>query len=543
MKTPALALGLLALATPALAAPRARPAPAPNLYLEFLETRDLDLAAGAARRLVFDGMEPQLRRKANGALAVVVGPKRIADTQAETQRLIAEQSPAPARYGVAADYGERLAWKRPAPVLARAEIARGKRVRAAHGDLSVELVRRKGPGGDEAPVMIGRVGEKIVFETPPREEAEGAVMGELRLIRLDPARRPVAVLSAFTGGMHCCVVTTLASEQADGGWAVAQGRMLDGDAYDYEDADGDGTFELTSFDNSFLYAFSSYNGSYSPPRVSKLIEGRLVDVTRLPPYRPFLRRSVQALEFGRSDEQWRWPGFLGGWVAAKSLLGEGREAWARMEALAPEFGTLGLELCPDGSEEGCDDDQKRKLSFRAALARHLAQNGYPLDLAARARGAGVVAAPGLVATSLPGLAACAGLTLWPPGGGPRAGRVTASREGVTLIAAQGLPAPLPVAPVAQGEAAWLAAAPQAPATVRRGAVSAASGPGVLAGAAVVDARGAAVALARADGPPLPLAAALADLPATPTPANAPTLSPEALAARLAGAATMISCAP
>ena len=114
-------------------------------------------------------------------------------------------------------------------------------------------------------------------------------MGELRLIRLDPARRPVAVLSAFTGGMHCCVVTTLASEQPDGRWAVAQGRMLDGDAYDYEDADGDETFELTSFDNSFLYAFSSYNGSYSPPRVTKLIEGRLVDVTRLSAYRPFLR--------------------------------------------------------------------------------------------------------------------------------------------------------------------------------------------------------------------------------------------------------------
>jgi hypothetical protein len=277
--------------------------------------------------------------------------------------------------------------------------------------------------------------------------------------------------------------------------------------------------------------------------VTKLIEGKLVDVTRLPAYRPFLRQSVQALEFGRSDEQWRWPGFLGGWVAAKSLLGEGREAWARMEALAPEFGTLGLELCPDGSEEGCDDDQKRKLPFREALARHLAQNGYPLDIAGHARGAGVVVAPGLVATSLPGLSACAGLRLWPPGGGPLAGRVTARREGVTLIAAQGLPAPLPVANVAQGEAAWLAAAPQAPATMRRGPLSAAFGPGALAGGGVFDARGALIALARAENAPLPLAPALADLAATPAPADAPALSPEALAARLAAAATMIECAP
>lgn len=527
----------------ACAAPKPKAAKPPQLFLEFLETQDFDLAAGAARRLVLDGMEPVLRRKANGAFAVVVGPKPVADQGAETKRLIEESSPAPARYGVAADYGATVPWRRPAPVLARADIAPGKRVRVAHGDLSVELVQRKTPGGGDGPAMIGRIGKKIVFETTPREETERAAMGDLRLIRLEPGRRPVAVLGVYTGGLHCCVVTTLASEQADGRWAVTQGRALDGEAYAYEDADGDGRFELTSLDNSFLYAFSSYSASFAAPRISKLVEGKLVDVTRLPQYRPFLRQSAQALEFGRTDEQWRWGGFLGGWVATKSLLGEGKAAWATMDALAPEFSLLSTELCPDGREEGCADDDKRPLPFRAALKRHLERNGYPLDDAGPARGAGVVVAPGVVATSLPGLDACAALMLWPPGGEAVAGRVTGARAGVTLIAAPGLPAPVPVAALAPGEAAWLAAAPQAPATMRRGPLSAASGAGVLAGAAILDASGAAVALAREDGAPLPLAPALTDLPATPPAADAAALAPEALAARLAAAATMIACAP
>ena len=374
-----LAAALLSSA-PVLAAPAVESKPAPALFAEFLRTSDLDLAAGAARRLIFDGMEPQVRRMADGDLAVVVGPKPIEDTDRETVRLMEERSPIPLRYAPAQAFGPPVQWRRPAAVAARVEYRAGKRARLVHDGLVVEVVRRKGPGGDRAPVMIGRLGGKVVFETPPREEAEGAPFGQVRLMRLDPAaRRPAVVLTAYSGGMHCCTITTIASQQPDGRWTIAEGQRLDADGYEFEDVDGDGAIELTSIDNSFLYAFTSYNGSFAPPRVSRLEGGQLVDVTGRPSSRGFLRQSVQAMEFGRTPEQWRENGFLGGWVAAKSLLGEGRAAWAAMEPLHQAYSMFTPELCPDGAVEGCPDDQKRRIGFKEALATHLARNGYPLD--------------------------------------------------------------------------------------------------------------------------------------------------------------------
>lgn len=386
---PALAALTCLVATSAQASPATSDAPAPELFAEFLRTDDLDLAAGAARRLEFDGMEPQVRRMTNGDFAVVAGPKPIADERSETIRLIEDRSPAPIRYAPPAAYGPPVVWRRLAAPLARAEYRRGEKARVAHGGLRVEVVYRKGPGGRPAPVMIGRIGGRVVFSTPPRADAERAPFGMLRLIRLDPAApRPAAVLTAYTGGLHCCTATTIASLQADGRWRVAQGRLLDGEGYQFEDVDGDGTIELTSLDNSFLYAFTSYAGSFSPPRVSRVVGAELVDVTRLPSSRGFLRQSVQAMAFGRTPEQWRENGFLAGWVAARALLGEGAQAWAAMEPLHEEFSLFTQEICPDGSQDGCADENKRRVPFKEALARHLAENGYDVgaaDITPRAR--------------------------------------------------------------------------------------------------------------------------------------------------------------
>lgn len=549
-------LAAACLAAPAQAqSETATPKPSPSLYAEFLRTDDLDLAAGAARRLILDGMEPQVLRAPDGALAVVAGPTPIADEQSETLRLKEERSPIPIRYAPPSDYGAPVVWRRPAEVVAGLDYRRGEPARLVHGDLVVEMTQRKGPTGRLAPVAIGRVGGRVVFATPPRADAERAPFGQVRLMRLDPAApHPAVVLTAYTGGMHCCTVTTIAAEQGDGRWAIAQGLRLDADGYEFEDVDGDGSVELVSLDNSFLYAFTSYVGSFAPPRVSRLEGGRLVDVTRRPSSRGFLRQSVQALEFGRTPEQWRENGFLAGWVATRSLLGEGRAAWAAMEPLRQEFSMMTQELCPDGSLDGCPEARKRRVPFTEALAAHLNANGYPLDPAPRASGGAVVVAPGVAATSLPGLAACAALRLWPIDGPPAPARVAAQAGGLTLLRAPTLKASPAALDPATGDrtqgagatdAIWLAAPPGAPARPVRGALagpSAASAGAVLVGGPILDARGFVVALMGPQGEAIALSPALAALGARPRPARA-VASPRALAARLAATPAMVECAP
>jgi hypothetical protein len=539
----------------ALERPVEKPEAAPSLYAEFLRTDDLDLAAGAARRLILDGMEPQVLRTPSGALAVVAGPTPVADPQSETLRLKEERSPIPLRYAPPSDYGAPVVWRRPADVLAGLDYRRGEPARLTYGDLVVDVTQRRGPTGRPAPVAIGRVGGRVVFATPPREDAERAPFGQVRLIRLDPAaRHPAVVLTAYTGGMHCCTVTTIAAEQGDGRWSLAQGRRLDADGYEFEDVDGDGVVELVSLDNSFLYAFTSYVGSFAPPRLSRLEGGRLVDVTRRPAMRGFLRQSVQALEFGRTPEQWRENGFLAGWVATRSLLGEGHAAWAAMEPLHQEFSMMTPELCPDGSLDGCPEARKRRVPFKEAFAAHLRANGYPLDPPPRAAGGAIVVAPGVAATSLPGLAACSALTLWPKDGPPAPARVAAQTGGLTLLRAPTLKAaPAALGPstagdadtAAKAEAIWLAARPDAPAQAVRGALAGprdeASG-GVLVGGPILNARGAVVALMGPQGEAIPLGQALAALGVAPRPARAAP-SPHALAARLATTAVMVECAP
>lgn len=367
----------VAAAGAAEAAPKRKAGPrAPKLYVEFLETPDFNRAAGAARRLDRDGIEAQLRRKGDGFL-VVAGPRPIKDRDAETKRFVEEGSPAPSGYGVGDDYGVATRWRAPAPTpLARRTLRAGQRARLTHEATTVEIVWRDTPDGAPAPAMTGRTGERVLFETGLMPEAANAASGELRFMRLGGATAaPSVVLTLYTGGLHCCTLTAIASMDAQGRWSVAHGRKLDGSGYDFEDIDGDDVVELVAPDNSFLYAFSAYSASFAPTRVARVEGARVVDVTGEPRFRPFLIQHVHALEFGRTPEQWGINGFLGGWVAAKALIGEGPQAWTRMLALQEKEPMFAREECPDGADD-CPDDKKRVVPFPETLEKHLRENGY-----------------------------------------------------------------------------------------------------------------------------------------------------------------------
>jgi hypothetical protein len=118
--------------------------------------------------------------------------------------------------------------------------------------------------------------------------------------KLDPATAlPQVVLSGFTGGGHCCTVTSVVTEAADGSRKVARLGQIDGDrGYDYLDIDHDGTTEFVDIADGFLYRYASYTDSFAPLRIQifRFRGDKLEDVTKDPRYRDFLLNELKAME-------------------------------------------------------------------------------------------------------------------------------------------------------------------------------------------------------------------------------------------------------
>lgn len=256
-----------------------------------------------------------------------------------------------------------------------------------YGDLSVTVDSAPGDDPDErVPVFTGRNRDRVVFSFRI-DEGEARFGATARVMRLDPGTRlPQVVMTAFTGGAHCCTETRIATPAAADEWRVLDAGHLDGEGYQFIDADNDGVKELVSYDNSFLYAFGSYGDSYAPTRITKLTGSDLNDVTAEPKYRGFLRRKLQEMEASakKNPDLWQSNGFLGGWVAAKSLVGEVDEAWKRMLASYDRHSDWSLDECTTGQAlDDCPKDKVREQSFPEALKKVLEGNDYPLPKGTR----------------------------------------------------------------------------------------------------------------------------------------------------------------
>jgi hypothetical protein len=255
-----------------------------------------------------------------------------------------------------------------------------------YGELTVTLDGAPGSAADvRVPVIKGRVGDEEVFAIALEDAEAEAPAAQARLVRLDPATRlPQVVVTASTHGAHCCTLTRIATADAGGTWRVVSAPDLDGAGYAFADIAGDGAQALTAVDNDFLGAFDCYACSSAPTRIYRLAGTDLEDVTDEPKYRKFLRERVQAMEkAAREDARlWHRNGFLGGWVAAKSLVGEADDAWSRMLKLYDRKSDWSMQECTSGEElDQCPKDKLRALTFPQALRKLLEQNSYPLPKA------------------------------------------------------------------------------------------------------------------------------------------------------------------
>jgi hypothetical protein len=106
----------------------------------------------------------------------------------------------------------------------------------------------------------------------------------IRLRDLDGDRDPEVIVDLFTGGAHCCLVSTIYSFEEGAGKYAALRRDWKDAGYRFAGS------ELRSRDARFAYRFASYAESYLPVQAFEFREGELRDVTKK--HRRLLRKDA-----------------------------------------------------------------------------------------------------------------------------------------------------------------------------------------------------------------------------------------------------------
>ena len=344
------------------------------------ERQDGEAAIGIARDQVGENPKVQVARTREGKYAVLVGPRPQMSAEALNEEFAERRGVANVRQSHGEEFVA-LAWQNTDARLAAVEMQEGRPVSLSVGPLSLTLrmQRVKKKNGDETYVLVteGREdgkpaftarGEALYSPQPPARAAIVKMEGPV----------PQAVTGYYTGGAHCCIRSTIATKGASGKWTLLSAGALDGEhGPAFEDLDGDGTQEMLSGDNRFLYAFDAYAFSRMPAKIEKVIGGRIVNVSRKPEYRRYHQQYLAAMEARAEDDHWKQSGFLAGWAAQKVLLGEGAEAFARVQKMHdPGTGAPFEECTINRPVDKCPENRKKTVSFADALRKFLDKNGY-----------------------------------------------------------------------------------------------------------------------------------------------------------------------
>jgi hypothetical protein len=385
-------LKLLVLA-PLLTVNIAQATPVPKLgqgerWVVVASSKDLDIARGVADH--YPDMPTRIIQSSNGWLAVALGPYKATTREALAQIVPGLSAvPVDTVFSVGKNYLDVVWTNDPAAAYARplSDYAPGKPATVSSGTLTVTVEMGGTQDAPGATIVTGRDGANQIFrfEVSGEHAAYGAAAG---VLQLDPdSPEPEIVFTRFSGGAHCCTETWFVTKpKGSAGWSLIEGGMLDGEGYFYEDRDGDGTTEIIARDNNFLYAFASYAGSFAPLRVNQLRGTSLNDVTFFPAWRAHLKRELGFLEhFDRIPPQMpKSNAYLAEWVALKSALGEGDEAWAQamqQQEAKPEFGPMDCTTGKPISE--CAGEDMVFIPFDRALAEFLKNTGYPVPTVAQ----------------------------------------------------------------------------------------------------------------------------------------------------------------
>lgn len=200
--------------------------------------------------------------------------------------------------------------------------------------------------------------------------------------QLDRTGRWFLLLAGNDGrSQHCCEVLQAAVGYPDGIKIIDLREGDGGFAAKFpNDYDGDGIVDFIFQDDAFLYAFSTYAESWSPPVVMNIINGKAVDVSAQPRYRELFirdmrkaRRKCLRARGGNPD------GACAGYAASAARAGLFDTAWQEIVQRRGPISNWRLPLpclesrvllgCPSAYQDGAND-------YLSALRSELKRLGY-----------------------------------------------------------------------------------------------------------------------------------------------------------------------
>jgi hypothetical protein len=209
-----------------------------------------------------------------------------------------------------------------------------------------------------------------------RSSPYGISVGIGRMAQDDVA--PTVLIGGYSGGAHCCA-TLQAISLVDGAPVSTLLPMKDGEplAAFPADIDGDGTRDFDWIDQSLLYAFSSYAGSWPVPRILNLSRGELVDVSREPRYAAKFRDfAAKALAECRVDDT-ESAAPCAAYAYTMALQGQGEEGIRTAVEHAEPPPWYPHDCLAEYVEDQCPEGQERQFAgFEDALRWMMRQHGY-----------------------------------------------------------------------------------------------------------------------------------------------------------------------
>lgn len=222
-----------------------------------------------------------------------------------------------------------------------------------------------------------RDGENVVYKATGDEFYSAYQAPELRLVEVDPSNDTLELISnQWTGGAHCCSDIHVFTK-TDKGWLdISLGQFDGGISSDMlQDFDGDGSVELKASDGRFLYEFASYAGSFTPPLIVSVRNGKYTNLTRDETMKNEVQTWLEQMgtipDEGTSRNSW-----LASHTATLLLLGDA-DPFAQVDGAFDATSTWGMERCRTETSDGlCPSNEQYTVSFPDALRAFLHKTGY-----------------------------------------------------------------------------------------------------------------------------------------------------------------------
>ncbi|MEZ5871477.1 MAG: hypothetical protein R3D32_06445 [Nitratireductor sp.] len=188
-------------------------------------------------------------------------------------------------------------------------------------------------------------------------------------------------VSQFTGGAHCCAEASVFTKSATG-WNQLDFGAFDGgpEGIVPQDVDFDGVSEIVTYDNAFLYAFTSYAGSRAPRQILAIRNGEVANVSADPAFASVHRTYLEEMgtipdagtDTGSDRNSW-----LAAYAATLLLLGEPDPLDYADQSFDPDVDWDMSECADPALENDCPADKQVRITFPQALRKLLAGSGYP----------------------------------------------------------------------------------------------------------------------------------------------------------------------